>query len=224
MIEIITKKDFEKIIDFFKKEEDIYDSKNVENRVEFLYNILEKITTKSSKKDEIDHILFEEYSSFITSPASVKRAYHSAFVGGLALHSIFVTYFFQNLVNEYRSIFEEDITINNIVCCGLFHDLGKCFAYKNIEEKTYYHKKNGLEFDYEERSINNFGNHSMMSILLLQREKFVLENREFQAIMAHDGMYIDQNKQIAMQEDLLTLLLHYADMLAVKFEKKLFPY
>lgn len=47
--------------------------------------------------------------------------------------------------------------------------------------------------------------------LYLTAERFPLTEQEVQAIVYHDGQYVDDNKSVATKEERLTLLLQYAD-------------
>ena len=47
--------------------------------------------------------------------------------------------------------------------------------------------------------------------LYLIGEKISLTEEEVQAIIYHDGQYVDDNKSVAGHEEKLTLLLQYAD-------------
>ena len=47
--------------------------------------------------------------------------------------------------------------------------------------------------------------------LMLVSNFIPLSDEEAQAIVYHDGQYIEENKQIAHREESLTLLLSYAD-------------
>ncbi len=50
-----------------------------------------------------------------------------------------------------------------------------------------------------------------MRSLYLIGDKISLTEEEVQAIIYHDGQYVDDNKSVAMHEEKLTLLLQYAD-------------
>ena len=148
----------------------------------------------------------EKNTSWLTSPASTK--YHLNEEHGLLRHSVGVA----ELALKFRELIAPHISEESCVVAGLFHDLGKIGTF----EKPNY-LKNDNEWEIKNRNKTYKNNPDLVYMGLAQRSLWLvsqhikLTEEEAQAILYHDGQYIDANKEVAHEECLLTLLITFAD-------------
>ena len=77
--------------------------------------------------------------------------------------------------------------------------------------------KNENEWEVKNRNITYKANPELPQMSLAARSLYLvskympLSDVEAQAILYHDGLYIDDNKRMAHKEEPLTLLVHWAD-------------
>jgi hypothetical protein len=145
----------------------------------------------------------EAKTSWLTSPASTR--FHNCFEQGLLGHSISVA---ETLINM-KEILASDIDGESCAIVGLFHDVGKV----GIPGKPFY-IRNPDGNQSRKRYIVNPELISMglaVRSLRLVSQFIPLSEEEAQAIVYHDGQYIEENRIIAHREGPLTLLLSYAD-------------
>lgn len=176
-----------------------------------------------------------ESSDFFTAPASTK--YHNAYKGGLAEHSLNVYYNLKSLV-ELKGL-KEIITDDNIIICGLLHDISKI----NFYEISYMNKKvyneYGSKFDelgrFDWQSVPSFkvkpvterfvfGNHEENSEFMI-RTFIPLELSESVAILNHHGGMGYDSIPINTISDKynrfpLASLLHMADFMAAYIDER----
>ena len=122
-----------------------------------------KIAKENIKREGIDSLLeYLNKTDFYEAPASSK--FHSAFKGGLCLHSINVyERFVENLKNEYGDEWEKVISKESATLIALFHDICKVNIYKtdfrNVKEdgvwiqKEYYSTSDPLPYGHGEKSV-----------------------------------------------------------------------
>ena len=148
----------------------------------------------------------EKNTSWLTSPASTR--FHLNEEQGLLRHSVGVT----ETLLKLREVMAPTISEESCIISGLFHDLGKI---GNFEKPNYI--KNDNEWEVMKRNMKYKTNTDLMYLGLAPRSLFLvsqhikLSDEEAQAILYHDGQYIDANKEVAHKECLLTLLLTFAD-------------
>lgn len=104
-----------------------------------------------------------------------------------------------------------EISDESCVVTALFHDLGKV----GMPDNPMYVKnigKNGKEPSIPYSCNNNMTYMSVpLRSLYFILPLFPLTPEETQAIMYHDGQYVDDNKSVATKECPLLFLLQYAD-------------
>ncbi len=159
----------------------------------------------SERKKEFNLLMenIERETSYLTAPASTK--FHLCKEGGLLEHSVNVA---EHLL-IIKSSLAPDISDESCVIVGLLHDLGKAgmpnnpLYLKNEPDSKwkhpYYWNDNLVYLSVPVRSI------------YLIAPRFPLTEEEAQAIVYHDGQYVEDNRSVAMREEPLTLLLQYAD-------------
>lgn len=152
----------------------------------------------------------ENQTSYMTSPASTK--YHLSEEGGLLKHSVHVAETLLKVKNTLAPQIEDE----SCVIVGLLHDLGKVGMPNNpqylVNEPTPRQKQWGYPASTPYKFNTNLVYLSVpVRSLYLIGDKIHLTEEEAQAIIYHDGQYVDDNKSVATREEKLTLLLQYAD-------------
>lgn len=157
--------------------------------------------------------------SFATSPASSREEFHSAFPGGLLIHSLNVVKNLKRLVKTLCPGKYDDATLAFV---GLFHDLGKTgdgvedFYVPNDNE---YGRKKGFLYEINKKCMSM--PNSERGLYILQKHGIEVSQDEYLAIRLNDGQYDQANSAYKMKEPELALLVHWADMWAVKSEKSI---
>ena len=162
----------------------------------------------AKRKKELDSFIkmLENDTSWLTSPASTR--YHLNKEGGLLEHSVGVA---ENLL-KFRGAFAPQLSEESCVIVGLLHDVGKI----GMPGKPRY-VKNDNDWETKKRGIAYKINPAEVKMNLAARSLYLvtkyipLSDSEAQAILYHDGQYVDFNKEVAHKEEPLTLLVHWAD-------------
>ena len=139
----------------------------------------------------LEHL--RDKTNYFTSPAS--RKHHHAFIGGLLRHSLEVVALAQHLAIALRI----GLTYDQVVTCGLFHDLGKVGRYQ---------MSNG-EWKHSEQ--DHLLSVPICSLVIVSKYTYLTQKEAF-AILYHDGLYLPENQYLANKETPLYLILHTADM------------
>ncbi len=143
----------------------------------------------------------EEDTDFLEAPASTK--YHLCRPGGLLDHSINVV---DTLLRFWAAV-DNSITMEQCVKVGLLHDMGKVDTYvKN--DNDWEVRVRGIKYKVRE---GIYIGAAQRSLVVCGKYGISLTMEETQAILYHDGQFVDENKSIRHKECQLTLLLHYAD-------------
>ena len=152
----------------------------------------------------------ETETEYLTAPASTK--FHLCKEGGLLEHSVNVA----ETLLKLKATLAPEISDESCVIVALLHDLGKAGmpgepqylknepspkqkAYGYPASKPYRFNSDLLYLSVPVRS------------LYLVASRFPLTEEEAQAIVYHDGQYVEDNRNVAAKEEKLTLLLQYAD-------------
>jgi len=171
------------------------------------YETLKKKVIKRKKEFDFFISMLEKDSSWLTSPASTK--YHLNKEGGLLEHSVGVT----ETLLKIRETLASQISEESCVIVGLLHDVGKI----GMPGKPRY-LKNDNQWEIEKRGITYKINPDEVYMGLAARSLYLiakyipLSDSEAQAILYHDGQYVEGNKEVAHHEMPLTLLAHFADL------------
>ena len=150
--------------------------------------------------------VLEGETSWLVSPASTR--FHLNEEKGLLKHSVAVA---ENLL-KFRDFLAPEISDESCVIVGLFHDVGKV----GMPGKPLY-IKNDNEWEVKKRGITYKTNTEVVQMGLAARSLYLvskyipLSDAEAQAILYHDGQYIEENRFVAHKEEPLTLLAHWAD-------------
>jgi len=164
------------------------------------------------RKNQFQELMvwLEARTAWTEAPASIK--YHLNKPHGLLEHSVNVA----EALLALRDTLEPDVPDESCVIVGLLHDLGKA----GVEGKPQYIENEPSEKQksagYPASTPYKFNNDMIyLSVpirslyLILPRLK--LSEEEAQAIVYHDGQYVEDNRSVATKEEKLTLLLQYAD-------------
>lgn len=168
-------------------------------------SLKQKVVKRKEPFDAFVEML-ETNSNWLTSPASTR--YHLNKEKGLLQHSVGVA---ENLL-KFRDFLAPAIGDESCVIVGLFHDVGKI----GMPGKPLY-LKNDNEWEIRNRNITYKTNTQLSYMSLAARSLYLiskyipLSDAEAQAILYHDGQYIEDNKCVMHKEEPLTLLTHWAD-------------
>jgi len=171
------------------------------------YEALKNKVIKRKKEFNSFINMLEKGSSWLTSPASTK--YHLNKEAGLLEHSVGVT----ETLLKLRETLSPQISEESCVIVGLLHDVGKI----GMPGKPRY-LKNDNQWEIEKRDITYKINPDEVYMGLAARSLYLigkyipLSDSEAQAILYHDGQYVEGNKEVAHHEMPLTLLAHFADL------------
>ncbi|HOV25672.1 MAG TPA: HD domain-containing protein [Pseudobacteroides sp.] len=164
------------------------------------------------RKEQFDELIafMENETAWLTSPASTK--YHLCEEGGLLKHSINVA----ETMLKIKNAIAPDISDESCVIVALLHDLGKVGMPGRpqylINEPSEKQMKYGYKPDYPYRFNKELTYLSVPVRSIYLAMKYIdLTEEEVQAIVYHDGQYVEDNRSCATHEAPLTLLLQYAD-------------
>ena len=171
--------------------------------------IKSKVITRA---DEFANLIefIENNTAWLTAPASTR--FHLCREDGLLEHSVNVGETLIRLKNTlYPSIEDESCVI-----VALLHDLGKAGTPNGAlylkNEPTERQRYAGYAPTYPYRYNTDLTYLSVpVRSLYLTLPHITLTEEEAQAIVYHDGQYVDDNHSVAKNECPLALLLQYAD-------------
>ncbi len=146
----------------------------------------------------------EDHTDWLVSPASLR--YHGSYIGGLIDHSVKVADTALKLTPMVEEMMGRELE-GRAALVGLFHDVGKVGLYERGSSKSrvWYYNEKLVAMPHSVRSLHVISRFVPLTIV------------EWQAIYAHNGQYVEHNKEVAMKEEPLTLLLHMADMWSARF-------
>lgn len=150
-----------------------------------------------------------------TSPASTRVEYHNAFPGGYLDHSLRVL----RTAIDMAGALKVKVPKESLIIAALFHDLGKCGT---LEDEYYspqtsdWHRQRGQFYIRNEKiKLSN----AQLGLFMLSQFGVKLSSDEHEAILLNDGMYSEGNKEMAMKECKLSLIVHWADRWSTQCEK-----
>ena len=152
----------------------------------------------------------ENETEWLTAPASIR--YHLNKEHGLLEHSVNVA----ETMLKLKETLDPEITDESCVIVGLMHDLGKAGMPGNPQylenEPSPRQKAAGYPATVPYKFNTDLTYLSVpVRSLYLVLPRLTLSEEEAQAIVYHDGQYVDDNRSVAAKEERLTLLLQYAD-------------
>ena len=207
----------------------------IKDRVNALINLCD-----NRKNQILNFVAYLEETGYFIAPASTK--YHNNLETGLINHSLLVTEYLLNIkqtlfdrlspivANKIRlgvdSVWQSTfckISDESCVIVGLFHDVHKvCDGFGRINYLSNVLKSGKVSdskpYESNKEIMTVVGSYKGVALV----SKYIdLYEHEFQAIACHDGQYISANREIALKEHPLTLMLHFVDMFsAILIEDK----
>lgn len=149
------------------------------------------------------------------APASSRVEYHNAFPGGLIDHTLRVL----TSTIDIASALHVKISKESLIISTLFHDWGKVGTLENdyyINQDSDWHRKRG-QFYVKNTKIKM--SNAQLGLFILSQFNVKLSEEEYLAILLNDGQYAEGNKEYAMKEPKLALLVHMADRWSTQCEK-----
>lgn len=212
----------------FRHGSDLNESQIQENYEYFLDFLKEKFSGERLEK------LLMMYSEenlglqLATAPASGRKHFHNAYVGGYLQHVLDVEKTSRGVQKLYETIGGEiDYTEEERIMAALHHDLGKLgdetgpYYIPNTDEWSV--NKQGLLFKHNNK--NQFWKVTDRALYNLQRYGIVLTSNETLAIKLSDGMYDEASAYYLKTHDPekglrnnLARLIHVADYLSCNAE------
>ena len=182
----------------------------MDNKIAERYESLKSMVVE--RRSQFDSLIsfMENETTWLTAPASTK--YHLCKGSGLLEHCVNVA----ESMLKIREALAPDISTESCVIVSLVHDLGKVGMPGNpqylINEPTDKQQQSGYKPDPPYRFNKNLTYLSVpVRSLYLASKHIDLTEQEVQAIVYHDGQYVEDNRSVATHEEPLTLLLQYAD-------------
>ena len=164
------------------------------------------------RKGEFDALInfIENKTDYLNSPASTR--FHLCRKQGLLEHSVNVA----ETMLKFRNAVAPEIDEESCIITALIHDLGKAGMPGKPQylenEPTPKQKQYGFPASIPYRMNEELVYMSVpLRSLYLAIPYISLSESEVQAVMYHDGQYVDDNKSVATKETPLLLLLQYAD-------------
>lgn len=202
-------------------------AERIEKNFQRHLNIIETFIS-GERKGRVFDMINSLGDTYIMTPASGKRHFHNAFMGGYIDHVNRVVQYALKQKELYSSMKGFiDFTDEELVMVALFHDLGKV---GNGELENYIPQTDKWR---NEKLGEIFGNNPALqfmliqdrSLYLLQKFGITLTEKEFLGIKLHDGVYEDGNKPYYFSNSPdsklktnLVYIIHAADFLASKVE------
>ena len=182
----------------------------MEKELQDRYNAL-KALVKNRAGEFADLMSYiETETEWLIAPASTR--FHLCRENGLLEHSVNVAETLIRIKNTLYPLIEDE----SCVIVALLHDLGKVGMPKEplyIKNKPTENQRRagyGPTYPYSYNSDLTYLSVPVRS-LYLALPFLPLTEEETQAIVYHDGQYVDDNRSVAKNERPLTLMLQYAD-------------
>jgi len=164
------------------------------------------------REDEFAELMafVENKTSWLTAPASTR--FHLCRENGLLEHSVNVAETLLRLKDALYPMIEDE----SCIIVALLHDLGKVgmpnepLYLKNEPTERQRRAGYGPTYPYSFNTDLTYLSVPIRS-LYLALPFIALSEDEAQAIVYHDGQYVDDNRSSAKNERPLTLLLQYSD-------------
>lgn len=168
----------------------------------------------STKREGMEDLLqYLAEIGFITAPASTQ--FHGAYEGALLEHSLNVLHAAEKLAVAWLGGAEYNKIQNSIIICALLHDVGKCGQFgkplyvPNILKSGELSKTKPYETNKDLMTLP----HEIVSVI--EVTKFIdLTEEEQRAIAWHNGLYGAFKYDIQGKENILYMIIHFADMWA----------
>ncbi|HSW36535.1 MAG TPA: HD domain-containing protein [Candidatus Limnocylindrales bacterium] len=182
----------------------------MQNKVIRRYNALKSLV--SDRKEQFGNLInfMEHKTAWLTAPASTR--FHLCKEGGLLEHSVNVA----ETMLKIKAAVAPNITDESCVIVALLHDLGKVGMPGKPQYLANEPTARQKQFGYPASAPYRFNTELIyLSVpvrsVYLALQHISLTDEEVQAIVYHDGQYVEDNRSCATREAPLTFLLQYAD-------------
>lgn len=180
------------------------------NNVFERYHKLKSLVIEREQEFNALMSFLESETTWLKAPASTK--FHLCKESGLLEHSCNVA---ENLL-KIKAALAQQISDESCVIVALLHDVGKVGMPGNPQYIENEPTEKQKQYGYPASTPYRFNNElTYLSVpvrsLYLCLPYIKLTEEETQAIIYHDGQYVDDNASVATKEAPLTLLLQYAD-------------
>lgn len=174
------------------------------------YTALKSLVTQRKEEFEALCGFLKKETEWLKAPASTR--FHLCKEFGLLEHSCNVA----ETMLKIKSAIAPQISDESCVIVALLHDVGKVGMPGNpqylVNEPTDRQKRYGYAASSPYRFNNDLTYLSVpVRSMYLCLPYIKLSEEEAQAIVYHDGQYVEDNRSVAKNECPLTLLLQYAD-------------
>lgn len=186
------------------------------SKIESNWKTFEKwINELGPRIDPIKSMLEHYGERACMAPASTRVEYHNAFPGGFIDHSLRVLRY----TIDVATAFKVKVPKEELIISALFHDWGKVGTLENdfyVKQESVWHQKQGQIYIKNPKiSMSN----AQLGLYTLGNFGIKLNQEEYMAILLNDGQYAESNREYAMKEPKLALLIHMADRWATQCEK-----
>lgn len=191
------------------------------------YDLIKKHIV-SERKDKLLDMYKDLEDNLVFAPASTKKNYHNAFIGGFVDHTIRVTEFAMIFDKVWDKLGQKkDYSHEELVFSAINHDLGK-LGYKDephyLPNDSDWHVKQGAYFKYNTKLTHM--RVADRSLYMLQKYGIEVSENEFLAIKLHDSLFEDANSvylktspEFQIKSNIVHIL-HQADFTASKIERQ----
>ncbi len=181
------------------------------------WKMFETYTLETGKRSKKITEMLNVFSDRVCmSPASSKIEYHNAFPGGFIDHSLRVL---KNTV-ALAACFKLKVQKESLIISSLFHDWGKAGTVDNdyyLPQTSSWHRERGIMYTKNDKiKLSN----AQLGLFTMSNFGIQLSEEEYMAILLNDGQYVEANKEYAMKECSLALLVHMSDRWSSQCEKK----
>ena len=160
-------------------------------------------------RDNIN-VLFNQLEKWGFFVAPCSTSHHLNKLGGLAEHSINVLRYALDIASVMQLP-----NVDSVVLTALLHDVGKCNDYYVDNVLTNGNISTKKPFKVNDELV--IKDHALRGVLMVS-PYIQLTEEEQTAILYHMGFYDNSSRDYWRNPSPLAMCLHYADMMATKFE------
>ena len=194
---------------------------------------LRTIINNTFSGDRLERLnkMYDDFEDrMVVAPASAKKAFHNAMVGGYVEHILHVI----NMSKQIKDVWVSNgaminFTDEELIFAAMHHDLGKIGDlegndYYVIQDNDWRVKNMGEVYTHNE-NITSYMNVTDRSLFILQHYGISMSEFEYLGLKLADGLYEDANekylkgynKDFTLKSN-IAYILHQADMMATHIE------